>query len=250
MSTSLEHDVFWKIHRDLPREAPGSDEATLQALAMLPDLPTNARILDVGCGPGTQTLALARATQAHITAVDTYQLFLDELACRAAVAGVAERIVPVQASMFELPFQEPFELIWSEGAIYIIGFAEGLTAWRRHLKPGGSIVVSELAWLQTDPPAEARQFWQEAYPGMATLDANLDCLEAAGYRSLGHFVLPEEAWWTNYYHPMAARIALLRTQYHDNPEAQRILDLEQAEIELYRRYASSYGYVFYLMQAA
>ncbi|NCC34652.1 MAG: class I SAM-dependent methyltransferase [Chloroflexia bacterium] len=154
MTNPLEHDVFWKIHRDLPREAPGSDAATMQALAMLPDLPPNARILDVGCGPGAQTLALAKATQGHITAVDTYQPFLDELACRAAIAGVGEQITPVQASMLELPFEEPFDLIWSEGAIYIMGFAEGLTAWRRHLKPGGSIVVSDLSWLQPDPPAD------------------------------------------------------------------------------------------------
>jgi len=249
MTTTLNQDIFWTIHRDLPREAPGSDNSSLRALGMIPSLPAFPRILDIACGPGAQTVALARTTNGTITAVDTHQPFLDDLARRAAQAGVAERVHPRNVSMFDLKFDEPFDLIWSEGAIYIIGLERGLREWRSLLKPVGFIAVTEASWLKPNPPEAPRHFWDEAYPGMATVDQNLAHLASAGYRSLGHFTLPESDWWDNYYHPMSARIESLREKYPNNPEAQAVLDLEYAEIELYRQYSAWYGYVFYIGQA-
>ncbi len=258
MTPSLDQQIFWQIHSDLPREAPGSDESTLRALGMLPHLPASPRILDIGCGPGMQAVALARATHGAITAVDTHQPFLDDLARRADQAGVAEQIQTRNASMFELKFDEPFDLLWSEGAIYIIGFERGLREWRSLLKPGGFVAVTEISWLKPNPPEAACRFWNEAYPAMATVDENLARLSGAGkspkrsgagYRSLGHFTLPENDWWDNYYHPMSARIEMLRGKYPNNPEAQAVLDAEYAEIELYRQYSDYYGYVFYIGQA-
>ena len=247
MTSSFAEEMFWAIHRDLPREAPGSDEATRQALAMLPNLPPTPRILDVGCGPGAQTVVLARESGGMVTAVDNHQPFLDDLDRRAAQAGVSECIRSLNASMFDLDFAEPFDLIWSEGAIYIIGFERGLREWRNLLKPGGFVAVTELCWLKANPPAEATAFWQEAYPEMGSIGENLTRLTAAGYHALGHFTLPESAWWDSYYTPMATRIALLRQQYQRNSVAQRALDAEEAEIELYRRYSAWYGYVFYVI---
>ena len=249
MTASLDKQIFWEIHRDLPREAPGSDASTLRALRMLPALPASPRILDIACGPGAQTVALARATQGTILAVDTHQPFLDDLVRRAAQAGVTEQIQPRNASMFDLEFDQSFDLLWSEGAIYIIGFERGLREWRSLLKPGGFVAVTEISWLKPNPPKAAHRFWTEAYPAMATVDENLARLSAAGYRSLGHFTLPENDWWDNYYRPMSARIEMLRRKYPDSPKAQSVLDAEYAEIELYRQYADWYGYVFYLGQA-
>lgn len=248
MTNTLDQHIFWEIHRDLPREAPGSDASTLRALSMLPALPASARILDIGCGPGGQSVALARATQADVIAVDNHQSFLDDLARRAARAGVAERVHPLNASMFDLNFEQPFDLLWSEGAVYIIGFERGLREWRRLLKPGGFIAVTELSWLKPNLPEAARKFWREGYPDMATVEQNLARLSAAGYRSLGHFTLPESDWWDNYYHPMAARIQALREKYEHNPAAQAVLDMEYAEIDLYRQFSAWYGYVFYTGQ--
>ncbi len=242
-------DIFFEIHCDLPREAPGDDESTLRAFRLMQAVPEAPRVLDVGCGPGAQTVALACHLLAEITAVDTHQPFLDELNRRAREAGVAERVRTVNASMFTLAFDEPFDVIWSEGAVYIIGFEDGLRAWRKLLKPGGYVAVTELSWLQPNPPLEALKFWQEGYPGMATVEENLARLQRAGYYPVAHFTLPESAWWESYYGPMAARIAQLREKYHDNAEALGFLEMEAAEIELYRQFSAWYGYVFYVMQA-
>src|SRR5512143_1497178 len=129
------NSVFFEIHSGLPREGPGDEASTLRALRLIRDLPAAPEILDVGCGPGAQTLVLAGATKGFVTAVDNHAPFLDELRGRASRAGLAERVRAVEASMFELPFEDAaFDLIWSEGAIYQMGFDHGLRSWRRFLR--------------------------------------------------------------------------------------------------------------------
>ena len=241
-------EIFFEIHRDLPREAPGSEACTRRALAMIPALPEDPRILDIGCGPGAQTLVLARQTGGRVIALDTHQPFLDDLNRRAERAGLASRIHTQHGDMTALDFEEAsFDVIWSEGAIYIMGFREGVQAWRRFLKPGGVLALTEAAWLVDDPPEEARRFWQAAYPAMKHAEENVAILQDAGYTLLGHFPLPESAWWDDYYTPVERRLAALREKYRDDPEALAVLDEEQGEIDLYRKFSSSYGYVFYIM---
>ena len=238
-------DIFFELHQGLPREAPGNQECTRKAFSLLPHLPPKPSILDIGCGPGQQTIVLAQLTDGVITAVDTHEPFLEELKRRAIAQGVSEKVKPVNTSMFSLEFEaQSFDLIWSEGAIYIIGFDQGLKTWKPLLKTGGYLVVSELSWLQLNPPSEIREFWATNYPAMNLIEDNLKLIKAAGYREISHFILPESAWWDDYYTPLEQRITLLQTQYQD----EAILRQEQQEIDFYRIYSNWYGYVFYLMQ--
>lgn len=106
-------EAFWTLHDGLPRQGPGDRDSTLRALALMSELPSAPAILDIGCGPGMQTLDLARAA---ITAVDTHLEFLAELERRAEAAGLAARIVTRRASMTALPFAEAsFDAVWCEG---------------------------------------------------------------------------------------------------------------------------------------
>ena len=205
-------EVFLDLHSDLPREGPGDDESTLRALAMCTELPERPDILDVGCGPGMQTLALARATGGAITAVDFHEPFLDDLRKSAEAAGVRERLNIMRGDMADLPFgPDTFDLIWSEGAAYIMGISEAFTAWRGFLRAGGYVVVSELTWLVPDPPAEVYDFFVSSYPGIRDIAGNLERIRAAGYDIVGHFTLPDESWWTHYQTPLDAKIpGLLR----------------------------------------
>ena len=52
-----------------------------------------------------------------------------------------------------------------------MGFANGIRAWRRLLKPGGVLAVSELTWLKRERPAELTQHWMRAYPELDTASA-------------------------------------------------------------------------------
>ena len=241
--------IFFEIHQDLPREGPGDNSLTRKALSLLTDLPARPRILDIGCGPGMQTIELAKQTNGTITAIDNHAPFLEALRQRSIEEGVAGRINILQASMFELGFEkESVDLIWSEGAIYIIGFEKGIGVWRPFLKRGGTIAVTELSWIKANPPAEVKSYWGTGYPGMKRLEDNRRIIRAAGYEEVGYFSLPESSWWEHYYQPMEKRIEILRQKYGEGEAVKNQLDVIQQEIEMYRRYSPWYGYVFYLMQ--
>jgi ubiquinone/menaquinone biosynthesis C-methylase UbiE len=242
-------DLFREIHSGLPQEAPGSDEATIKALSLIGGLPHSPKIMDIGCGPGRQTITLAEQTEGQIFAVDTHQPFLDELLRRAASHGVGHRVTVINRSMTALDFAgASFDLIWSEGAIYIMGFQKGLKEWRRFLKPGGFVAVTELTWLTDNPPVEARNFWAISYPDMKTRDENMALAEAAGYITIANFTLPDSAWWDGYYGPLSDRVASLREKYSGRPEIIALLNEELAEIDLFKNYSDAYGYVFYILR--
>jgi SAM-dependent methyltransferase len=238
----------------LPRLNPGDDATTLRALDLLRPAGQAAlrfkRILDLGCGLGGQTLTLARHTQGPIVALDNHQAYLDELRRRAQAAGLAGRIQTVRKDMRTLTADDgPFDLIWSEGALFVVGFGEGLTVCRSLLTPGGGLAASELCWLRPDAPAECRQFFAEAYPTMTDVEAAVSLIRARGYDLLGHFPVPESVWWTSYLQPVAARLPLLRTRHAGNAENLALIETIQKEIDIFRRYSAYYGSVFFVMRS-
>jgi cyclopropane fatty-acyl-phospholipid synthase-like methyltransferase len=242
-------DIFWEIHSGLPREGPGDSISTARAYAVASDLPPQPKILDIGCGPGMQTLDLARLSGGKIIAIDFHRPFLDELVRRAKKAGVEAQIQARKLSMFGMDFErEQFDLVWSEGAIYIMGFEAGFKACHSFLKPGGYMAVTEVSWFQPNPPGEIVDFWIKNYPGMRTIEENIQRLERQGYKLVEYFHLPDSSWWDNYYDPLAERVSMLREKYAGNPEAQNALDEELAEIDMFRKYSIYYGYEFYIAQ--
>jgi len=242
-------DAFFCLHRDIPREGPGSDSATLEAIRRLPPLAESPRVLDLGCGPGRQTLVLARELKAPIFAVDTHEPYLARLRRSAAEAGLADLVQPRLGRMESL--DEPpgtVDLIWAEGSIFVVGFAAGLRLWRPLLSAGGLVVASELTWLADDPPADVLAFFRAEYPAMTTTAGNIRAASDAGFEVFDLFVLPRAAWWDDYLTPLAARMAELRSEAQGDPALTEVLDGTAREIDICARYGDAFGYVFYLMR--
>ena len=240
--------IFLEIHQNLPREGPGRNEYTRKAFEMLPKS-GNPRILDIGCGTGGPTLELARLSKGEVLGVDIHQPYLDELTKKAERAGLSDHVKAMKCSMFKMDFpDESFDIIWAEGSIFIIGFERGLKDWRRFLKPNGSLVVHEMAWLRPDPPQEIHDYLKQLYPGIKTVPENLEQITGCDYNLIGHFRLPEDAWWVEYYGPLEARIHELRKKYIGDSGALEILDKEQLEINMYKKYHAWYGSAFFAMQ--
>lgn len=243
------YKVFFEIHSGLPREGPGDNKSTRRAFRMLTDLPEKPQLLDVGCGPGLQTVELAKISKAEITAVDNYQPYLEQLKNRAIKEGVSNRIHTLNKDMNNLDFgNQKFHVIWSEGAIYNIGFEKGLKEWQKLLAEKGYLAVSELCWIDPNPPLEVKEFFKTGYPAMKTLKENLAIIANAGYKLVGYFVLPESSWWTDYYLPILAKLPALKAKYKDNKEALATIACEEIETEMLRKYSKYYGYVFFVMQ--
>lgn len=245
-------NLFKDIHHGLPRQGPGSRETTLKALSSCTDLPEAVQVLDVGCGPGAQSIVLAEALpKAHITAIDLYPFFLEELEERAAEKGLSERIETKQMNMLKMPFEaESFDLIWAEGSAYIMGFLNAVRDWHKLLKPGGYLAVSEICWLQEERSKPLVDFWKQAYNSMRDLDSLIQEISKFDYKMLEYFVLPNSAWWDEYYTPLSERLPGLVAKYGDNPTASAIVMENNTEIEMRRQYPNEYGYAFFVLQKA
>ena len=237
------------LHRDGARQGPGSDEETLRALELTRlDGAAGLQVADIGCGTGASTVVLASMLpSARILAVDLFPEFLDILTERARAAGCSERIETLAESMDSLPFAaESLDLIWSEGAVYNMGFRTGIEAWRPFLRSGGVLAVSEITWLRPDPPEEIRQHWISEYPEIATASEKIAILERAGYDLLGYLVLPSTNWLDNYYQPTEERIPAFLERHAGLPEAAEIVEMERREADLYKRYQEWFSYGFYV----
>lgn len=236
------------LHKDGARQGPGGDDETSLAVS-LSGLrgATNLKIADIGCGTGASTLVLARELDAHITAVDFCPEFLTKLEDVAARAGVADRITTLSASMEALPFAEAaYDAIWSEGAIYNMGFAAGVQAWSNYLKPNGILAVSELTWLTDQRPEELQNHWEREYPEVDTASGKMAVLERLGFSPIGYFPLSEYCWLDNYYRPMQQRFSGYLDQHKDSEAAREIVAAEENEISLYERHKAFVSYGYYI----
>jgi SAM-dependent methyltransferase len=220
-----EYQLLIDLHKRSKRQGPGGDAETEKAidLAML-DSSASLRIADIGCGTGSSAMCLAGFLNARITAVDFLQDFLDVLEGRAERMGLSDKVTTLCCSMDNLPFEdEEYDVIWSEGAIYNIGFEKGVKNWKRFLKTGGMMVVSEITWLTTDRPPELQEYWQNEYPEIDTVSSKIEIMENNGYSPVAYFVLPEHCWLDNYYRPMQDSFEAFLKRNGNSEKAQAIV---------------------------
>ncbi|NJS40315.1 MAG: class I SAM-dependent methyltransferase [Rhodobacteraceae bacterium] len=228
----------------LDRCAPGDAASVARVCA---GVASGAAVLDAGCGRGADLPALCAAVPgARVVAVDTAADF---------VAHVAKAFPHARAVCGDManPSGGPFDLIWSGGAIYNLGVAAALCAWRPHLAPGGRVAFSDLVLRGNGPPAtrDALSASEAIAPELAEFFANegvplrnaaalRDEVAAAGFRVAETFWMPDQAW-ADYYLPLEPRLAIAETAAE--PDTRAMAAAFRAEIALWRRHGTQYGYL-------
>ncbi|RXE56628.1 SAM-dependent methyltransferase [Methanoculleus taiwanensis] len=247
----MDMSFLFTMHEGLPRQGPGSNACTQKAFSMLKNLPDQPEILDIGCGAGMQTIELGRiCPNCHITAVDIHQPYLDDLARKAAAAGVGDRITTVRESMDDLPFEDAaFDVLWAESSIFIVGFEKGLRLWKRLLRPSGYFCLSEAVWFTDQPSPEAAAFWNDCYPAITTVPETCAIAEKAGYEVVATFPLPGSVWWDHYYTPLIERLPDLKKVAAGNPDAEAFVAFSEREIAVHREHGDEYGYEFFILRS-
>jgi ubiquinone/menaquinone biosynthesis C-methylase UbiE len=243
----FDFNLICEYFSSLERQGPGSPEATIKALSFIDNLTPKSHIADIGCGTGGQTMVLAKHSPGHITGIDLFPAFIDLFNLNAGKQNLQDRVKGVAGSMHNLTFQnEELDLIWSEGAIYNIGYKQGLKEWRKFLKTGGYIAVSEASWFTEERPAEIDDFWMDAYPEIDTIPNKVDQMQKAGYIPVATFILPENCWTEHFYTPQVAAQETFLKKHAGNITAEEFIANERHESQLYYRYKEYYGYVFYI----
>ncbi len=231
----------------MERQGPGSPEVTVKALSFIDNLTHDSKIADIGCGTGGQTMVLARHTPGHITGMDLFADFIDIFNANSRKLNLQDRVQGIVGSMEHLPFHnEELNLIWSEGAIYNIGFERGINEWRSFLKQGGFLAVSEASWFTEKRPAEIDRYWKDAYPEIDVISHKVGQMQKAGYIPVATFVLPENCWTEHFYAPQVFAQEKFLKKYADNKTAEDLVANQRHEAMLYNKYKAFYGYVFYI----
>jgi len=198
-----------------------------KAFRMLPKL-DNPRILDVGCGSGVPTMELARLSNGEIIGLDIDQPALDILTRKIKKAGLTDRVQAINRSIFDMEFPEKsFDIIWSEGSIYVVGFEKGLQEWRRFLKLNGYMVVHDEK---------------------GNIDEKLRQTSSCGYELLGHFILNEDIWRDEYFAPLERLVIETRIGYADDPKVLEAVESSQREIDAFKKNPELNNSVFFIMK--
>lgn len=243
----FEVKLICEYFSNVERQGPGSPEMTLKALSFIDNLSDNSLIVDLGCGTGGQTMVLGHNAPGKIIGIDLFEMFIVKFNENAKKLNLSDKVKGITGSMDNVPFKcEELDLIWSEGAIYNIGFERGLREWSKYLKKNGYIAVTEASWFTDERPQEIEDFWVSAYPEIDTIPNKVAIMQKAGYIPVATFVLPEYCWTKNFFEPQYKAQEIFLGKYAGNKTAEGFIEYARYEEKLYDKYKQYYGYVFYI----
>lgn len=126
---------------------PGGRVATACLLDFLAPQPGH-RILELGCGPGTTTVLVARHPDVSVIAVDQSRAMLDTARRRIERAGLASRVRFIRTDLTEpLPLpDESCDAVHAESVIALMEPESVLREAGRILCPGGRLGLNERIW--------------------------------------------------------------------------------------------------------
>ena len=200
---------------------------TRKAFLRLPRL-ENPRILDIGCGSGVPTIELAKLSGGEVTGIDIDQSCIDEFNRKIKEENLSSRVEALKLSLYEMKFpDETFDVVWSEGVVGNIGFETSLKEWRRLLKHNGYLVIH----YQVSRVADV-----------------LPRIPQLGYSLAYTVMLPEDAWWTEFYKPIEEKMDILRHKYRNNADALKLLNQYKTEMNMVKKNPSSFSCAFYIMK--
>ena len=237
-----------KLHLGLERQGPGDTNYSNYILSLIPDLPKNPRIADIGCGAGVGTLLLAEKFKSKVRAVDFSREFLEDLMNRAKQRGLEDFVEAIECDMGSLDWKpETIDLLWSEGAAYNLTFEGALKAWRPLMVANGIAILSEMSYFTSEVPEAVRVYWQNAYSTIGTESENSNHANSSGFEILGIHRLPSRAWWDNYYGPLRERMDSIKCS--KDSVMQSVIKETDEEMKFFEEYSEYYGYSFYIMKA-
>jgi len=218
---------LYRIEKDRIRE--NLNKYTRKAFRMLHKF-KKPHILDVGCGSGVPTIELAKISDGHVIGIDIDVTSLDLLRRKIKETGLNNRVSVIKGSMLTMDFPgESFDIIWTEGSIFVIGFENGIKKWRRFLKPNGFLVIHDENKDKTK---------------------KLGLITKYGYTLIAQFEISDNLMWREYFTPLEQLIQEFRHKYPNDSDLSNELNKDQIEIDKCKLNSTVISSFFVIMQKA
>ncbi|MCP4129453.1 MAG: class I SAM-dependent methyltransferase [bacterium] len=193
---------------------------TIQAFSLIPEI-ENPVLLDIGCGSGVATVALAEKFNGMIYAVDPDQSSLNRLKEKVAALDYADRFKIIHGSLFDNSLvNNTFDIVVAEGLLNVVGFEKGLPALMKLLKKNGYLLIHDE--LKND--SEKRKIFRKN--DLVLLDI---------------FQLDSTVWWDEYYCCLEAKIKSI-----DNDS---LFGQELNEINECKKNPDAFQSIYYILQS-
>ena len=167
-------------------------------------------------------------TKFAVIGIDIDQLALDKFASKIPDSGFSDRVKALNCSLINMNFpDESFNIIWSEGSIYAIGFEKGLKEWKRFLKSDGYMVIH-------DEQGNVRE--------------KLDQISVCGYNLMGYFLLSQDTWRREYFDPLEKLVNEFQPKLTDDPKSSDELIQAQEELEMFRKNHERNSSAYFIMK--
>ena len=216
---------LYRIEKDHIRE--NLNKYTRKSFTLLPKY-NNPNILDIGCGTGVPTIELAKISNGQIIGIDINETSLNMLKRKIKELKLSNQVKVIKDSILNMDFpKESFDIIWSEGSVFVAGFENSIKRWYRFLKPDGFLVIHD-----------------------ENNDKNkkLGLIKKYGYSLVGQFEITDKLWWLEYYTPLELLIQKFRHNYPNDSELNNELNKDQIEIDKCKTNSIVFSSFFVIMQ--
>ncbi len=184
---------------------------TRKAYELIPKI-KNPYILDVGCGSGVPTIELAKISNGHVTGIDIDESLLEILQKKIKDEGLNNHVNLINKSITAIDFsKESFDIIWTEGAAFVIGFENSIKNWRKYIKPNGFLVLHDDIKDKTK---------------------KLRLIDKYGYMLTAQFDLPFEIWWNEYYAQLEKLVLKYWNKFQNDSELKKEIESDQNQVNM------------------